>query len=107
MERERNKKERKIPECVCSNGHNSLRTLFGGEARSVVEDVIGERGEMEARLVGVGEPGATRDCQHTLRTLHPHSEQLHRPRTQVPVGEREGCWSQHCDQVNTGASPSV
>ena len=41
------------PESVGSYGDDALRALLRGEAGGVVEHVVGERGEVEARLEGV------------------------------------------------------
>lgn len=55
-----------IPQCVGGNGHYAFRALFGGKARGILQSFIRQRGQMEARLVRVTEPGATGHCQHLL-----------------------------------------
>jgi len=57
---------------VHGDGHDALGTLLGGEAGRVLEALVGQRGQVEAALVHVGEPGAARKGQHCLTTLHTH-----------------------------------
>ena len=74
-----------LPESVGSDGNNTFRTLFRGETRGKVEDIVGERSEVEARLIGIAEPGPTGDSQDTLRRMHLHTKQLHWPCAKVPA----------------------
>lgn len=53
-----------IPQCVGGNGHYAFRALLGGKARGILQSLIWQRGQMEARLVRVAEPGATGHCQY-------------------------------------------
>jgi hypothetical protein len=74
----------KIPERVGGNGNDTLGALLAGEARRVLQGLVGEGGEVEAVGVVVGDPGAGGHGQHRLPALHPHTEQLHRPRPDIP-----------------------
>ena len=51
----------------------------------MLQDVVGEGGEVEAGLVGVAEPGTAGHGQHALARVHLHAEQLHRTRAKVPT----------------------
>lgn len=53
-----------VPQGVRGNGHYALGALLGGEARGVLQGLVRQRGQMEARLVRVAEPGAAGHCQH-------------------------------------------
>ena len=74
-----------IPESVGSNSNNALWTLLRGEARGKVKDIVRERREVEARLIGIAQPGPAGDSQDTLRGMHLHTKQLHWPCTKVPA----------------------
>ena len=74
-----------LPESVGGNGNNALWTLLRGEARGKVKDIVRERREVEARLIGIAQPGAAGDGKDTLRGVHLHTKQLHWPCAKIPV----------------------
>lgn len=53
-----------LPECVEWDGYDALWTLLGGESGSILQRLIGQRRQVEATLVGVAQPWATRHRQH-------------------------------------------
>lgn len=53
-----------IPQSVGGNSHDAFGALLWGKARRILQGLVRQRGQMEARLVWVAEPGATRHGQH-------------------------------------------
>lgn len=53
-----------VPQGVGGNGHDAFRALLRGKARGVLQGLVRERRQVEARLVRVAEPGAAGHGQH-------------------------------------------
>lgn len=62
-----------VPQSVGGDGHDAFGTLLRGKPRGVLQGLVRQRRQMEARLVRVAEPGAAGHGQHLKQEKHKDS----------------------------------
>ena len=64
-----------LPECVCWDGHDSFGALLRGKPRRILQCLVGQRGQVETRLVPITKPRSARHGKN-LRTDHKSKTQF-------------------------------
>lgn len=86
-----------VPQSVGGDGHDAFGTLLRGKPRGVLQGLVRQGRQMEARLVRVAEPGAAGHGQH----LKQGKQQRFKDFLNQGRGNRWGYWTLPCRKVKS------